>query len=174
MSEITIIPITAEPEETIEIALCGILANACTIPVEGALTPATEGTVKRLSSDTFVSIMVDLASQDLDQSVPATFLTLTANVAVHYALADDADGSSYRDELRKVRAALVSLTGDGCAALTTEAVAVDGFVINSTMTSFEAGDNPVNTKTYTATVHCRVLQPTVDEHTNEEEAVNGN
>jgi len=171
MSEITIIPITAEPEETIEVALCGILANSCTIPVEGALTPATEGTVKRLSSDTFVSVMVDLSSQDLDQRVPATFITLTANVSVHYALADDADGSSYRDELRKVRAALVSLTGDGCSALTTEAVAVDGFVINSTSTSFEAGDDPVNTKTYTATVHCRVLNTQTD--TTNEEAVNG-
>jgi len=167
MSEITIIPITAEPEETIEVALCGILANACTIPVEGALTPATEGTVKRLSSDTFISVMVDLASQDLDQLSPAMFITLTANVAVHYALADDADGSSYRDECRRCRAALVALTGDGCAALTTASVAVDGFVINSTTTSFEAGDNPVNTKTYTATVHCRVLQTTADTTNNE-------
>lgn len=169
----TATPDYREPEEILEQSLAAALSSAVAIPVEGAITPATAGTVKRLSSDTFVSVVVDLASQDGDITEPVTFLTLNVSVSVHFALADDASGTAFRDECRRVRAALVALTGKGCAALNADGLAVDGFILATTATTFEGGDNPTNVKTYTATASCRAFepQPTITE--NREEPTNG-
>ena len=57
---------TAEPEERIEAALVAILAAHCTVAVEGALTPADEGSVRTIDDDSLVSVVVDQQSQDLD------------------------------------------------------------------------------------------------------------
>lgn len=163
MANVTILPVTEEPEERIERALLDILASVCTIRVDGALAPVEVGDVKHYTEDTFVSVLVDLASQDLDLSQPATFVTLTAFVTVRVSSADDADGALFRDECRRVRAALVSLTGDECERLGDDALSVDGMTLDSTSTSFESGDDPISTKTYTATLHCRAIHNTNNE-----------
>lgn len=53
----------AEPEETIESTLVALLAESVDIPVEGVLAPAEEGEVKRLSSETVITVAVDQTSR---------------------------------------------------------------------------------------------------------------
>jgi len=154
--------LTPEPEELLEAKLATLLAASCTIPVEGMFTPASVGTVKNLTADTFVGIKVDQTSQDGDYVYRAPF-TYSANVTVHYALADNASGSYFRDECRRVRAALLALTGDGCAALdVADAFSCGEFMLDSTSSNFEGGDNPTNTKSYSATIKGRIIPPTTE------------
>lgn len=147
----------AEPEERIEAALVAILAAHCTVAVEGALTPAADGTARTVDCDSLVSVVVDQASQDLDfrgSRVPHTY---RAQVSVRYSMADDPNAAKFREECRRVRAALLSLTGDDCANLGADEFACDEFMIDSTSTTFEGGDNPCNVKTYSATVKGRII-----------------
>ena len=147
---------TAEPEERIEAALVAILATHCTVAVEGALTPADEGRVRTID-DSLVSVVVDQQSQDLDfrgNRVPHTY---RAQVSIRYSMADDPNAAKFREECRRVRAALLSLTGDDCANLGADGFACDEFMIESTSTTFEGGDNPCNVKTYSATVKGRII-----------------
>ena len=72
-------------------------------------------------------------------------------------MADDPNAAKFRDECRRVRAALLSLTGDDCANLGADGFACDEFMIDSTSTTFEGGDNPCNVKTYSATVKGRII-----------------
>lgn len=148
---------TAEPEERIEAALVAILATYCTVAVEGALTPADEGIVRTIDDDSLVSVVVDQQSQDLDfrgNRVPHTY---RAQVSIRYSMADDPNAAKFREECRRVRAALLSLTGDDCANLGADGFACDEFMIDSTSTTFEGGDNPCNIKTYSATVKGRII-----------------
>lgn len=148
---------TAEPEERIEAALVAILAAHCTVAVEGALTPADEGSVRTIDDDSLVSVVVDQQSQDLDfrgNRVPHTY---RAQVSIRYSMADDPNAAKFREECRRVRAALLSLTGDDCANLGAAGFACDEFMIDSTSTTFEGGDNPCNIKTYSATVKGRII-----------------
>ena len=148
---------TAEPGERIEAALVAILATHCTVAVEGALTPSDEGSVRTIDDDSLVSVVVDQQSQDLDfrgHRVPHTY---RAQVSVRYSMADDPSAAKFREECRRVRAALLSLTGDDCANLGAEGFACDEFMIDSTSTTFEGGDNPCNIKTYSATVKGRII-----------------
>jgi len=159
MSNISETP-AAEPEELLEASIVALLAASCTIPVEGMVAPATEGTAKHLTADTFVGVKVDQASQDGDYTHRAP-MTYAATVTVHYALADDADGSGFRDECRRVRAALSALCGDGCSAVdVANAFECNEFMLDSTSTDFVNGDNPTNTKAYTATVKGRTIHTT--------------
>lgn len=148
---------TAEPEERIEAALVAILAAHCTVAVDGALTPADEGNVRTIDDDSLVSVVVDQQSQDLDfrgNRVPHTY---RAQVSIRYSMADDPNAAKFREECRRVRAALLSLTGDDCANLGAEGFDCDEFMIDSTSTTFEGGDNPCNVKTYSATVKGRII-----------------
>ena len=148
---------TAEPEERIEAALIAILATHCTVAVEGALTPSDEGSVRTIDDDSLVSVVVDQQSQDLDfrgNRVPHTY---RAQVSIRYSMADDPSAAKFREECRRVRAALISLTGDDCANLGADGFACDEFMIDSTSTTFEGGDNPCNIKTYSATVKGRII-----------------
>ena len=148
---------TAEPEERIEAAIVAILAAHCTVAVEGALTPADEGSVRTIDDDSLVSVVVDQQSQDLDfrgNRVPHTY---RAQVSIRYSMADDPNAAKFREECRRVRAALLSLTGDDCANLGADGFACDEFMIDSTSTTFEGGDNPCNVKTYSATVKGRII-----------------
>ena len=148
---------TAEPEERIEAALVAILATHCTVAVEGALTPSDEGSVRTIDDDSLVSVVVDQQSQDLDfrgNRVPHTY---RAQVSIRYSMADDPNAAKFREECRRVRAALLSLTGDDCANLGADGFACDEFMIDSTSTTFEGGDNPCNVKTYSATVKGRII-----------------
>lgn len=147
----------AEPEETIEATLVALLAESVDIPVEGVLAPAEEGEVKRLSSETVITVAVDQTSQDGDYRGPRVPHTYSALVAVHYAIADDANGADFRLTCRIVRGVLVALTGDGCENASSLSFVCDEFMLDSTSTSYEGGDNPVNTKTYTATLKGRVI-----------------
>lgn len=148
---------TAEPEERIEAALVAILAAHCTVAVEGALTPSDEGSVRTIDDDSIVSVVVDQQSQDLDFRGPRVPHTYRAQVNVRYSMADDPNAAKFRDECRRVRAALLSLTGDDCANLGADGFACDEFMIDSTSTTFEGGDNPCNVKTYSATVKGRII-----------------
>ena len=148
---------TAEPEERIEAALVAILATHCTVAVEGALTPANEGSVRTIGDDSLVSVIVDQQSQDLDFRGPRVPHTYRAQVSVRYSMADDPSAAKFREECRRVRAALLSLTGDDCANLGADGFACDEFMIDSTSTTFEGGDNPCNIKTYSATVKGRII-----------------
>lgn len=148
---------TAEPEERIEAAIVAILATHCTVAVEGAMTPSDAGSVRAFDCDTFVSVVVDQQSQDLDfrgNRVPHTY---RAQVSIRYSMADDPSAAKFREECRRVRAALLSLTGDDCANLGAAGFACDEFMIDSTSTTFEGGDNPCNIKTYSATVKGRII-----------------
>lgn len=148
---------TAEPEERIEAALVAILAAHCTVAVEGALTPADDGIVRTIDDDSIVSVVVDQQSQDLDFRGPRVPHTYRAQVSVRYSMADDPSAAKFREECRRVRAALLSLTGDDCANLGADRFACDEFMIDSTSTTFEGGDNPCNIKTYSATVKGRII-----------------
>lgn len=149
--------IQLEPEEVVETSLRGILSAVLDMRVEGALNPAEKGEVKSFNEETYASVKVDLASQDFDGPTTADMLTLSAVIGIRVAMDDDATGFVFRDQCRKCRAALVSLTGDECERLGGETLAVDGFMVDSTSTDFEDGDSPSKIKTYTATVKCRVL-----------------
>ena len=148
---------TAEPEERIEAALVAILATHCMVAVEGALTPSDEGIVRTIDDDSLVSVVVDQQSQDLDFRGPRVPHTYRAQVSIRYSMADDPNAAKFRDECRRVRAALLSLTGDDCANLGADGFACDEFMIDSTSTTFEGGDNPCNVKTYSATVKGRII-----------------
>ena len=148
---------TAEPEERIEAALVAILAAHCTVAVEGALTPADEGSVRTIDDDSIVSVVVDQQSQDLDFRGPRVPHTYRAQVSIRYSMADDPSAAKFREECRRVRAALLSITGDYCANLGADGFACDEFMIDSTSTTFEGGDNPCNIKTYSATVKGRII-----------------
>ena len=148
---------TAEPEERIEAALVAILATHCTVAVEGALTPSDEGSVRTIDDDSLVSVVVDQQSQDLDfrgNRVPHTY---RAQVSIRYSMADDPNAAKFREECRRVRSALLELTGDDCVDLGADGFACDEFMIDSTSTTFEGGDNPCNIKTYSATVKGRII-----------------
>ena len=148
---------TAEPEERIEAALVAILAAHCTVAIEGALTPSDEGSVRTIDDDSLVSVVVDQQSQDLDFRGPRVPHTYRAQVSIRYSMADDPNAAKFREECRRVRAALLSLTGDDCANLGADGFACDEFMIDSTSTTFEGGDNPCNVKTYSATVKGRII-----------------
>ena len=147
---------TAEPEERIEAALVAILAAHCTVAVEGALTPSDEGSVRTIDGDSLISVVVDQASQDLDFRGPRVPHTYRAQVSIHYSMADDPSAAKFREECRRVRAALLSLTGDDCVDLGADGFACDEFMVDSTSTTFEGGENPCNVKSYTATLRGRV------------------
>lgn len=157
MADANNIKYTAEPEERIEAAIVAILAAHCTVAVEGALTPSYEGTARTIDGDSLVSVVVDQASQDLDFRGPRVPHTYRAQVSVRYSMADDPSAAKFREECRRVRAALLSLTGDDCANLGAAGFACDEFMIDSTSTTFEGGDNPCNVKTYSATVKGRII-----------------
>ena len=148
---------TAEPEERIEAAIVAILAAHCTVAVEGALSPASEGTARTVDGDSLVSVVVDQQSQDLDFRGPRVPHTYRAQVTVRYSVADDPSVARFREECRRVRAALLALTGDDCVDLGADGFACDEFMIDSTSTTFEGGDNPCNVKTYSATVKGRII-----------------
>ena len=145
-----------EPEEVIEAKIVALLAAALTdVDVIGALSPVPEGEQK-LSPDTYVSVFADVASQDLDWIGPGVPCTYTVRVVVHYANADDRTGAGFRDSCRAVRAALVPLLGDGCAALDGDGFSCDAFTLGSTNTSQDfAADSGGMVKTYNATVNGR-------------------
>ena len=147
---------TAEPEERIEAALVAILATHCTVAVEGALTPSDEGSVRTIDDDSLVSVVVDQQSQDLDFRGPRVPHTYRAQVTVRYSIADDPNAAKFREECRRVRAAILSLTGDDCTNLRADGFACDEFMVDSTSTTFEGGENPCNVKSYTATLRGRV------------------
>jgi len=157
-----------EPEEAIETALATLLGASCSIPVVGVLAPSASGTVKRLSADTFVSVAADVASQEMDATAPARLYSYSVSVSVRYAMEDDPSGNGFRDECRRVRGTLAALTGDGCDALATATFGCDGFMLNSTSTSFEGDDSPSHIKTYSATIYGRVITPTTTTNSNEE------
>ena len=145
-----------EPEEIIEAKLVALLAAALPdVDVIGALSPVPEGEQK-LSPDTYVSVFADVASQDLDCKDPGTPFVYSVRVVVHYANADDKSGAGFRDSCRAVRAALVPLLGDGCAALDGDGFSCDAFTLGSTNTSQDfAADSGGMVKTYNATVNGR-------------------
>ena len=147
---------TAEPEERIEAALVAILATHCTVAVEGALTPDEEGSVRTINDDSLVSVVVDQQSQDLDFRGPRVPHTYRAKVTVRYSIADDPNAAKFRDECRCVRSVLTALTGDGCLDLGADGFSCDEFMVDSTSTTFEGGENPCNVKSYTATLRGRV------------------
>ena len=148
--------IQAEPEERIEAALVALLWRYCTVAVEGALTSAAEGTARTVDSDSLVSVVVDQQSQDIDFRGPRVPHTYRAQVTVRYSVADDPNAAKFRDECRRVRTMLTELTGDNCVDLGADGFACDAFVIDSTSTTFDGGENPCNVKTYSATVKGRV------------------
>ena len=151
------IDIQAEPEERVEAALVTLLLRYCTVAVEGALKPSDEGIVRTIGGDSLVSVVVDQQSQDLDFRGPRVPHTYRAQVTVRYSIADDPSATKFREECRRVRAALLSLTGDDCVDLGADGFACDEFMIDSTSTTFEGGDNPCNVKTYSATVKGRII-----------------
>lgn len=146
-----------EPEEIVEARVVALIAAALpSMQVVGALAPVAEG--PKRADDTSVSVFVDLAGQSLDFTGPNVPLVLSVRATVRFANADEATGAGFRDACRALRAALLPLLGDGCAALDGDGFSCDAFVLNSTETSFDAdADAELGgmAKTYTATVNGR-------------------
>lgn len=145
-----------EPEEVLEIRLVDLIAVALpSLDVLGALSPALPGEQKN-SPDTYVSVFVDLASQDLDWRGPGVPCSYSVRVTVHISGADDATGALFRDSCRTVRDALYDLTGDGCSGLDGDGFSCDAFMLESTSTALDGdSDNGGMAKTYNATVQGR-------------------
>lgn len=146
-----------EPEEIIEARLIELMESVLSdVDVVGALSPVEDGEQKQ-SPDTYVSIFVDLSSQELDWrggNVPCSF---SARLTVHYANADDASGCGFRDTCRSVRTALFALTGDGCSGLDCDGFKCDRFTLDSTSTALDQEtDNGGMAKTYNATLAGRI------------------
>lgn len=142
-----------EPEEIIEAQLVELLSSAVPwMDSVGALSPVPEGEQKQ-SPDTYISVFVDLASQNIDwrgASVPCTY---TARVTIRYAEADDATGARFRDACRATRKAFFALTGDGCEALDGDGFCCDQFLLDSTETAlYRDAEVGGSSKTYTATI----------------------
>ncbi len=144
-----------EPEEIVEARVVALIAAALpSVQVVGALAPVAED--PKRAEDTSVSVFVDLAEQSLDFTGPNVPLVLSVRATVHFANADEATGAGFRDACRALRAALLPLLGDGCAALDGDGFSCDAFVLNSTATSFDAdAELGGMAKTYTATVNGR-------------------
>jgi hypothetical protein len=146
-----------EPEEIIEVRLIELMQSVLSdVDVIGALSPVSDGEQKQ-SPDTYVSIFVDLSSQNLDWrggNVPCSF---SVRLTVHYANADDATGCGFRDTCRSVRTALFVLTGDGCEGLNADGFKCDQFTLDSTSTALDQeSENGGMDKTYNATLTGRI------------------
>lgn len=142
-----------EPEEIIEAKMIAVISAALPeVDVIGALSPVPEGEQKK-SPDTYVSVFADVASQDLDwrgANVPFSF---SVRVSVHYANADDATGTGFRDTCRAVRYAVSPLLGDGCAALSDDGFNCDEFMLSSTQTAMDTDSETGGmAKTYNFTI----------------------
>lgn len=148
-----------EPEEIIEAHLIAIIAAAApAVDVLGALSAVPEGEQK-LSADTYISVFVDIASQDLDWRALNVPFTYSARVTVHYANADDASGAGFRDACRAVRTATAPILGDGCTALDGDGFSCDEFRLASTQTAMDAdAETGGMAKTYTFTISGRTLE----------------
>ncbi len=146
-----------EPEEIIEARLIELVKSKLDdVDVIGALSPVDEGEMKQ-SPDTYVSIFVDLASQDLDWRSNAVPCTYSARLTVHFANADDATGIGFLDTCRRVRSALCELMGDGCSGLDNDEFNCDLFTLDNTSTALDQeSDNGGMAKTYTATIVGRI------------------
>ena len=162
---------SAEPEELLEGRFVALLSAAApSVDVLGALAPVPEGEQKK-SPDTYISVFVDLASQDLDWQGPGVPCAWSLRVTVHYAFADDATGAGFRDICRAVRSALTPLLGDGCAALSGDGFECDAFTLESTATALDRDSEAGGmAKTYTATLNGRFTPQTEqpEEQENEE------
>ncbi|MBQ6140813.1 MAG: hypothetical protein IJI54_05950 [Kiritimatiellae bacterium] len=143
---------TPEPEEIVEARLVTALQAALPgFVVVGVLSPFPAGTVKE-TPDTYVSVVVDIADQNIDWKGPGPF-TYSAGVTVHVADPDDPTGKTFRDMCRAVRAVLGGFLGDGCAALDGDGFSCDSFMLGATQTRRESVDNYTETaKTYPATL----------------------
>ena len=146
-----------EPEEIIEARMIELVQSALPdVDVIGALSPVPDGEQKQ-SPDTYVSVFVDLSSQNLDwrgAKVPCTF---SARITVHYANADDATGCAFRDTCRSVRSALFALAGDACVGLNADGFKCDQFILDSTSTALDQElDSGGMAKTYNATIIGRI------------------
>lgn len=149
----------AEPEEIVEARVIAALREALpSVDVIGALSPVPEGEQK-LSPDTYVSVFADIDSQELDWSGPAVPFTYSVRVVVHFADADDASGTGFRDACRAVRSVLAGFLGDGCSALDGGGFACDAFMFAGTNTAQDfSAETGGMVKTYNATVTGRYKQ----------------
>ena len=149
-----------EVEEIIEAKLVELLAAA--LPgwnVIGALSPAADGEVKQ-SPDTYISVFVDQASQDLDWRGPGVPCAYSARVNVYFSTADDATGAIFRNACRAVRDTLTTLLGDGCSGLDCDGFSCDAFRIDTTATQqIMYADHGGMFKSYNATVNGRNTSP---------------
>lgn len=158
-----------EPEEVVETKVVDILDAANPgFAVIGALAPSPDGTEK-ITPLSHIGVFADLASQDLDWKGPGCPCSYSVRVAVRVAFANDKSGAKFRAACRAVRGALAALTGDGCAALDGDGFNCDAFLLDTTATTLGSiGDGEDQYKTYTATIHGRLIPPT-----NETEAIDG-
>lgn len=146
-----------EPEEIIEVAVIELLTAVLPdIDVIGALSPVPEGEQKK-SPDTYIAVFVDLDGVVSAYKSPRMPSRYALKVTVHYANADDATGTGFRDTCRAVRNALICLGGDGCTGLNRDGMECDNFELESTETALDK-DAEVGgiAKTYNATMTGRI------------------
>lgn len=148
--------ITPEPEEAIERGLVALLKAAMPLDeIDGALNPSAEGVVK-VAGAAHVGVTVDLSDQMHDLAPRFSPCVYSARVTVRVPFADDATGAAFRDKCRIARAALLTLTGDGCTALDTlsgGAFKCHALTVDSTATSLDEDEyGRAMVKTYNMTV----------------------
>ena len=150
-----------EPEEIIESGLISALSAAVpSLDVLGILTPCDPG-VQKLSGDSCISVLVNIASQMMDWEEGAGLpRTYSVRVVLRVAQADDKTGTLFRDSARAIRGALCAFLGGGCAGLNSSGFYCDSFVLDSTESSLEIGTE-TNTfvKAYNAIVTGRYIPP---------------
>ena len=153
-----------EPEVIIEAKLTALLAAAVpALDVVGALELCEPGDMK-IAAHSNVSVVVDLASQDIDFAGPNIPCSYSVRVGVNVTFDVDKDGSIFRDATRSVRAALSTLMGDRCAALDGDGFSCDAFVMGPTQTSIAAADGSgAMSKNYTATLVGRYTPQTQED-----------
>lgn len=148
--------IQPEPEEYVENALVGLIAAKVNgIPVEGTHDPAQAGETK-YGEFTYINVKVGQSAQRLDVRGRSP-IDFAIRITVHIARSEDPRGVIFRDTCRAVRAALASVTGDGCDGLNGEHVELHAFVLDSTdpdfSTAIEGGEF---IKTYNASATARI------------------
>lgn len=139
----------AEPEEIVEARVIAALREALpSVDVIGALSPVPEGEMK-LSADTYVSVFADQSGQRVYFDDPASPMDYTLRVVVHFADADDASGTGFRDACRAVRSVLDAFMP--CGAFDCGGFRCDAFRLDSTSTGADlASETGGMTKTYNA------------------------
>lgn len=123
--------------------------------VTGFIEPAARGVYKTAPRNG-VEVKVDKANQLLDIAHPRGPLEFAVEVTLAVAVPDDKEGLVFAELYALVDAAMLSLTGDGCAALSATGFTCDAFMYAATASGLVDDDCTYKSTTFTATLTGRI------------------